>query len=178
MPGVDAGSVYSEVRIKLSKLDGDLTAVYQRLGKLERTIKDSSNTATTSFTKMFASIASGQLVANLASKAVGALVQGIKDSIQVSIDAQETFSKYDAVFEGMGSEAEKAAERFSEAFDLAGVTAKEMLSNTGNLLQGFGATRSESLAMAEAVNTLAADLASFTNYSGGAKGASEALTKA
>lgn len=178
MPGVDAGSVYSEVRIKLSKLDGDLTAVYQRLGKLERTIKDSSNTATTSFTKMFASIASGQIVANLASKAVGALVQGIKDSIQVSIDAQETFSKYDAVFEGMGSEAEKAAERFADAFDLAGVTAKDMLSNTGNLLQGFGATRSESLAMAEAVNTLAADLASFTNYSGGAKGASEALTKA
>lgn len=178
MPGVDAGSVYSEVRIKLSKLDGDLTAVYQRLGKLERTIKDSSNTATTSFTKMFASIASGQIVANLASKAVGALVQGIKDSIQVSIDAQETFSKYDAVFEGMGSEAEKAAERFSEAFDLAGVTAKDMLSNTGNLLQGFGATRSESLAMSESVNTLAADLASFTNYSGGAKGASEALTKA
>jgi len=53
-----------------------------------------------------------------------------------------------------------------------------MLANTGNLLQGFGATRSESLAMSEAVNTLAADLASFTNYSGGAKGASEALTKA
>lgn len=178
MPGVDAGTVYSEVRIKLSKLDGDLTAVYQRLGKLERTIKDSSNTATTSFTKMFASIAGGQVVANLASKAIGALVQGIKDSIQVSIDAQETFSKYDQVFQGMGSEAEKAAERFSEAFDLAGVTAKDMLANTGNLLQGFGATRSESLAMSEAVNTLASDLASFTNYSGGAKGASEALTKA
>ena len=178
MPGVDAGTVYSEVRIKLSKLDGDLTAVYQRLNKLERTIKDTSDKSTTSFTKMFASIASGQIVANLASKAIGALVSGIKESIQVSIDAQETFAKYDEVFQGMGSEAEKAAERFADAFDLAGVTAKDMLSNTGNLLQGFGATRSESLAMSEAVNTLAADLASFTNYSGGAKGASEALTKA
>lgn len=178
MPGVDAGTVYSEVRIKLSKLDGDLTAVYQRLGKLEQTIKGSSNSSTASFTKMFASIASGQIVANLASKAIGALVQGIKDSIQVSIDAQETFSKYDSVFEGMGEQSEEAAQRFAKAFDLAGVTAKDMLSNTGNLLQGFGATRSESLAMAEAVNTLAADLASFTNYSGGAKGASEALTKA
>lgn len=178
MPGVDAGTVYSEVRIKLSKLDGDLTAVYQRLNKLERTIKDTSDKSTTSFTKMFASIASGQIVANLASKAIGALVSGIKESIQVSIDAQETFAKYDEVFQGMGSEAEKAAERFADAFDLAGVTAKDMLSNTGNLLQGFGATRSESLAMSEAVNTLAADLASFTNFSGGAKGASEALTKA
>ena len=178
MPGVDAGTVYSEVRIKLSKLDGDLTAVYQRLNKLERTIKDTSDKSTTSFTKMFASIASGQIVANLASKAIGALVSGIKESIQVSIDAQETFAKYDEVFQGMGSEAEKAAERFADAFDLAGVTAKDMLANTGNLLQGFGATRSESLAMSEAVNTLAADLASFTNYSGGAKGASEALTKA
>ena len=178
MPGVDAGTVYSEVRIKLSKLDGDLTAVYQRLNKLERTIKDTSDKSTTSFTKMFASIASGQFVADLASKAIRALVSGIKDSIQFSIDAQETFAKYDEVFQGMGSEAEKAAERFADAFDLAGVTAKDMLSNTGNLLQGFGATRSESLAMSEAVNTLAADLASFTNYSGGAKGASEALTKA
>lgn len=102
----------------------------------------------------------------------------LKDSTMVAINAQETFSKFDVVFSQMGSAAENAAKQFQESFDLAGVTAQRMLANTGNLLTGFGATQQEALDLSVQVNTLASDLASFTNYSGGAEGASDALTRA
>lgn len=113
-----------------------------------------------------------------ASAAFMKVISVTKESIEVARDAQEMISKYNVVFGGMGDASEEAATRFATAFDLAGATAKEMLANTGNLLQGFGATKEESLALSEQVNTLASDLASFTNNQGGAKVASEALTKA
>ena len=102
----------------------------------------------------------------------------LKDSTLAAINAQETFSKFDVVFSEMGSAAENAAKQFQDSFDLASVTAKKMLSDTGNLLSGFGATQAQALDLSVQVNTLASDLASFTNYSGGAEGASQALTKA
>ena len=102
----------------------------------------------------------------------------LKDSTLAAINAQETFSKFDVVFSEMGSAAENAAKSFQDSFDLASVTAKKMLADTGNLLSGFGATQSQALDLSVQVNTLASDLASFTNYSGGAEGASQALTRA
>lgn len=175
---VDAGSVYSSIRVRLSDLDNDLKGVYARLNQLESNISKTSTQSKNSFKDMFAAVFSGQAALGLAQKGLALLTGAIKDSIAISIDAQETFSKYDVVFSDMGDGAEKAAQQFADSFDLAGVSAKDMLSNTGNLLQGFGATREESLKLSVQVNTLASDLASFTNYSGGAKGASEALTKA
>ena len=53
-----------------------------------------------------------------------------------------------------------------------------MLGDTGDLLVGFGFTEHEALNLSKQVNELAVDLASFTNFSGGAEGASLALTKA
>jgi len=183
--GVDAGSVYSSIRIRLGDLDNDLKGVYARLNQLEDNItkttkapKKATNAFTESFNNLTKSFITGQIAVDAIKKGLSILVGSIKESIQISIDAQETFSKYDTVFSGMGKSAENAANEFANSFDLAGVSAKDMLSNTGNLLQGFGATREESLKLSVQVNTLASDLASFTNYSGGAKGASEALTKA
>lgn len=178
---VDAGTIYSGVRVKLDALNRDVKAVQAEFDKIGGAVSGANNTVkatSSSFLKLAGTFATGQLAAQGLSKAMGAVVDFTKEAITASIDAQETFSKYDVVFEGMGEQSEEAAQRFAKAFDLAGVTAKDMLSNTGNLLQGFGATKKESLEMSEAVNTLASDLASFTNYSGGAKGASEALTKA
>jgi hypothetical protein len=102
----------------------------------------------------------------------------LKDSAMAAINAQETFSKFDVVFAGMGGAAETAAQQFIDSFDLAEETAKRMLSSTGDLLTGMGATKDVALEMSLQVNSLASDLASFTNYSGGAEGAADALTKA
>lgn len=113
-----------------------------------------------------------------AGAAFAKLIDFTKDSVKVAIDAQETFSKYTVVFSELGDSAESMAQQFADAFDLSSASAKDMISYTGNILTGFGATQKQALDMAVAINTLAGDLTSFTNYAGGAKGAADALTKA
>lgn len=130
-------------------------------------------------TKSFGSIKLSSIAMGVATSAVFIKTIGfLKDSAIAAINAQETFSKFDVVFSQMGSAAESAAMQFKDSFDLAEVTAKKMISDTGNILTGFGATQSQALDLSVAVNSLGADLASFTNYTGGAEGASQALTRA
>ena len=99
-------------------------------------------------------------------------------AIKLASDFQETESKFNTVFSSIQGEAQKTAETFKESFGLSSLAAKDMLSSTGDLLVGFGFAEQEALNLSDQVNSLAVDLASFTNFSGGAKGASEALTKA
>jgi hypothetical protein len=108
----------------------------------------------------------------------GTVVAGITKLVKVSSDAQEAISKFNTVFRDVKKEAEVSAKSLATNFGLSSVAAKQLLSDTGDLLSGFGFTGSAALELSTKVNELAVDLASFTNYSGGAKGASEALTKA
>ena len=78
----------------------------------------------------------------------------------------------------MGAEGGRAAKSLADNYGLADSTAKKLLSTTGDLLTGFGFSQSAALDLSEQVNSLAADLASFTNFEGGAEGAGMALTKA
>ena len=95
-----------------------------------------------------------------------------------AIDANETISKFNTVFRAVGKEAESIASNLSKSFGISSVSARELLGDTGDLLTGFGFTASSALKLSNEVNELAVDLASFTNFSGGAAGASQALTKA
>jgi len=157
------------------RIIGDDTDFQAKTKGVEKTADRASTSVGKSFDGMkLKSIAMGIAASAAVVKTIGFL----KDSAKAAIDAQETFSKFDVVFSGMESAAESAAKQFQDSFDLAGVTAKKMLSDTGNLLTGFGATKEQALELSVSVNTLASDLASFTNYSGGAEGASQALTKA
>ena len=98
--------------------------------------------------------------------------------VKAASDAEETASKFATVFKDVAEEAKKAAKNLADNFGLSTNAAKELLSNTGDLLTGFGFTGEAALDLATQVNELAVDLASFTNFSGGAEGASAALTKA
>jgi len=93
-------------------------------------------------------------------------------------DAEETTNKFKTVFSSMESAATKTAKTLAASFGLAHSTAMELLGDTGDLLVGFGFTEESALELSKNVNELAIDLASFTNFSGGAEGASLALTKA
>jgi len=106
------------------------------------------------------------------------IVAGLTLMSKEAIDAQETFSKFGTVFSGVSSSAESMAKNLSDNFGLARVDAKKLLGDTGDLLTGFGFSQKSALDLANEVNKLAVDLASFTNFSGGATGASAALTKA
>lgn len=111
--------------------------------------------------------------------AAGASVLGIGGYfVKAASDADETRTKFDAVFSGVIEKANRMAKELAASYGLAGSTSRKMLGDTGDLLVGFGFTEDAALDLAGKVNSLAVDLASFTNYSGGASGAAEALTKA
>jgi hypothetical protein len=99
-------------------------------------------------------------------------------SLKAASDAEETFSKFDTVFRDIQGSAETAFQTLRTEYGLSSTAAKQMLGDTGDLLTGFGFSQQGALDLSMEVQKLAVDLASFTNYSGGAKGASEALTKA
>lgn len=100
-----------------------------------------------------------------------------QELINAASDAEETSNKFAVVFQGL-QDAGTAAEELAESYGLSRVQSQGLLADTSDLLQGFGIAKDESLDLSLGVQALAADLASFTNFSGGAEGASQALTKA
>lgn len=108
----------------------------------------------------------------------GALARAGWSMIKLASDAEETGTKFLAVFKGIERESSIVADSLAQSFGLASSTARQLLGDTGDILSGFGFTRGEALKLSNQVNELAIDLASFTNFAGGAKGASGALTKA
>ena len=99
-------------------------------------------------------------------------------AIKLASDFEETNSKFNTVFSSIQERAQETADEFDRSFGLSSLAARQLLSDTGDLLVGFGFTETSALNLSKQVNELAVDLASFTNFSGGAEGASLALTKA
>jgi hypothetical protein len=120
---------------------------------------------------------------NIAAAAAGYLTfravgKFYSDAIKVYSDLEEATNKFNVVFQGMGKDTSRVLSELRREFGQSELSAKQMLSGTGDILTGFGFDRRMSLDLSEGTAKLAADLASFSNYAGGAKGASEALTKA
>ena len=97
---------------------------------------------------------------------------------KAAIDAEETANKFAVVFSTVRGDANAMAEALRNDFGLARTEARQLLSDTADLLSGFGFTQEAALDLSNQVNELAVDLASFTNIEGGAQRASAALTKA
>ena len=124
-----------------------------------------------SMIKKFAGFAAVAVILKKVAKELAAMTRE-------AIDAQETTSKFGTVFRDVSKDAENFAKNLADSFGLAKVEAKGLLADTGDLLTGFGFTQESALDLSNEVQKLAVDLASFTNFSGGAEGASKALTKA
>lgn len=99
-------------------------------------------------------------------------------SLKAASDLEETQSKFDVVFSSIAKKANDFALNFKKSFGVSELAAKKLLSNTGDLLTGFGFTQEEAFNLSKEVNILAGDLASFSNVEGGTESASIALTKA
>jgi len=128
-------------------------------------------------------------VGNISANAFAAAARGLtslvnnmaqfgKESFLAAVDAQETASKFEAVFSTISEASNQTAKTLQKNYGLGVTQSKELLSATGDLLAGFGFTQESALKLSQEVQELSVDLASFTNFSGGAKGASEAITKA
>lgn len=127
----------------------------------------------------FAGIGRAAKTAGIAIAAIGAIAAvGIGKAISKASDFEETLSKFNVVFSEVSDRSAVVAKDLQENFGLSGLAAKSLLSNTGDLLTGFGVAGDKALQMSEDVNKLAVDLASFTNATGGAEAVSQALTKA
>jgi hypothetical protein len=99
-------------------------------------------------------------------------------SIKAASDAEETASKFGVVYRSVTADANRMADTLVESYGQSRRGAQQLLADTGDLLTGFGFTGEAALELAGRVATLGTDLASFTNYSGGAEGAAQALTRA
>ncbi len=141
--------------------------------KLDKSI-DTSEKKTQGFSKSLKKLFTG-IVVVAAVKQIGKVT---KELIKAASEAEETDNKFKVVFQDISEEADKTAKNLSRDFGLSSNAAKTLLSDTGDLLTGFGFTGESALDLSKQVNELAVDLASFTNFSGGAEGASQALTKA
>ncbi len=154
-------------------IDAKVTQAVKNLKNVQKGLGDTgkaSNKMGDIFKKLAGPLALGAVV-------LGAIRLG-KEFSKAASDAEEIGSKYATIFRDIRGDAEEVANTFAESFGLAGSTARELLGNTADLLTGLGFTQQGALELSEQVNTLAADLASFSNFAGGTTGASEALTKA
>lgn len=91
---------------------------------------------------------------------------------------QDAAWKFGKTFANYMGTAEKAVQDFMDTYNLSEQTARSMLTDTAGVLKGFGFTEKEALKVSEQVSRMGVDLASFTGYAGGAKGAVEAITAA
>lgn len=119
-----------------------------------------------------------QKMAMVGTAAFAAISIGVSGAISKARDFEEETNKFNVVFKDVSKEAEKMAATLNKSYGLSRLESKRLLSATGDILTGFGFTGKAALDLSSNVNTLAVDLASFTNAQGGAKAVSEALTKA
>ena len=133
-------------------------------------LKELENKSDSSFSKI-AQMAAGYL-------SLRAITSFAQKSIQTFSDLEEETNKFNVVFQNMGKETERVLSELQKYYGLSELSAKKMLAGTGDMLTGFGFERKVALDLSEAAAKLGSDLASFSNYAGGASGATSALTKA
>lgn len=110
--------------------------------------------------------------------AFAAIAAGANSAIGKARDFEEESNKFAVVFKDVSKEAQAMADTLNKSYGLSTLQSKRLLSSTGDILTGFGFTGKAALDLSSNVNTLAVDLASFTNAQGGAEAVSSALTKA
>lgn len=122
----------------------------------------------------------GNIAANAVSSALSAATNSVKsfvsESLKLASDAEEISNKFNVVFKDVSKDASQAADDLAKGFGMARSEAEKLLSNTGDLLTGFGFTSKAALDLSVQVNSLAGDLASFNNLP--TAQASDAITKA
>lgn len=168
---VKVGEAFVEVTARLDEYN-------KRLGDAEKTLNKFGKKATTSTNSIGASF----LKLGKSLFAFTAIIQGVRfvfeKLIRPASDFEEVANKFGVVFKDVGEEAQAAAKELQSGFGLSISESQKLLSNTGDLLTGFGATGKQAIDLSKKVQTLAGDLASFTNIEGGTERASRALTAA
>lgn len=155
----------------------DQTGIKKGLKSVNSDVNKSMSTAQKSVTKSL-----GILKAGIVGLGLTELAEQIRDIgvelIDIASQAEETNAKFRTAFKGIEYTAESVAKSLAENYGLSQLESEKLLSGTGDLIKGFGATAEVALEMSNTVQQMAVDLASYNNLQGGATQASEILTKA
>lgn len=173
-------TVSFDLQLAIKDFNKNLKNVDKNLNNFHKDFKSEakrSSQAWASFVGNLGAIGVETAIRGLASLTSG-MASFTRESILAAVEAQETASKFEAVFSTISRDSEKMARDLQRNYGLGTTESKTLLSATGDLLTGFGFAQDEALKLSGEVQKLSVDLASFTNFAGGAQGASEAITKA
>lgn len=170
---------YTKVAQRIANSTKAITRVTWKGAKAFKSLGLAAGRAAKSVLKVAGGLTKAALkITGLSTAAAGATALILNKFVDVASDAEENASKFAVVFKSVENNANTVAANLAKNYGLSTDKSKELLSATGDLLSGFGFSGKSALDLSEKVQTLAVDLASFTNFSGGAEGASAALTKA
>ena len=108
---------------------------------------------------------SAQLIVWAIRKAFQMLTQGLKEVSTAAAEAEQTFGRFDAVFEGL-ERANAAIGEMVDNFGVAKSSAADILSSIGNTALGFGASAMEAAQFSETVAKSLSDIMAFRDVQG------------
>ena len=159
---LNIGELYATLKLDATGARDGLT----KFGQSAKSMGDSVGKVGASLTKSV----------TLPIMAIGTAVGvGAVKLIAFGSDAMEMDSKFKTVFGSMSGEADKWASNFREKVGGSTVDIKTVMADSMDLMAGMQATGAEGLAMAQKMQMLGTDLASFQNVEGGATVATEKL---
>ena len=118
---------------------------------------------TRSFSMM--SVAVGNIIADMATRAVQGIGDFVKDSINKGSELSELQNVVDSVFTSMADDVDRFSKNALSAYGLTEKQAKKMVGTFGAMSKSFGYGEKQAYAMSTALTGLAGDVASFYNLS-------------
>ena len=109
------------------------------------------------------SVAVGNILADMATKAIASIGSFVKDSIDKGSELAELQNVVDTVFTTMSDTVDNFAQNALEAYGLTEAQAKRMMGTYGAMSKAFGYTERQAYSMSEQLTALTADVASFYN---------------
>lgn len=143
------------------------------LTDLDNKTKKTNKTLTATFKGMLGS----DVAFSVIQKGFSILATGLSDSIRLGSESIETHSKLGQIFSDVWTGASQSVKELTDNYGLSTLEAEKFLGATGDLLTGLGVGQKEALKLSTSIQKLSVDLASFQNLEGGARQASDALTR-
>lgn len=109
------------------------------------------------------SVAVGNILADMATRAIASIGNFVKDSIDKGSELAELQNVVDSVFTTMSDTVDNFAQNALEAYGLTEAQAKRMMGTYGAMSKAFGYTERQAYSMSEQLTALTADVASFYN---------------
>mgnify|MGYP002514626131 CR=1 FL=1 len=109
------------------------------------------------------SVAVGNILADMATKAIASIGSFVKDSIDKGSELAELQNVVDTVFTTMSDKVDNFAQNALKAYGLTEAQAKRMMGTYGAMSKSFGYTEQQAYSMSEQLTALTADVASFYN---------------